>query len=515
VAPQRNILTGFRQRKILVLAILFVVFAANLGLVNAESYDFITQFGSYGTGKGQFNEPRELAVDNAGYIYAIDTMNNRIQKFTTGGSFVDEWDGTLFGPWQFNGPFGIAVDNQGYVYITDPNNNRVQKYASDGSLVTEWGNKGKGNGQFDIACGIAVDNKGYVYVIDLNYRVQKFTGDGVFVAKWGSYGDGKGQFTIPWCIAVDDEGYVYLTDTGTYRVEKFTSDGVYVTEWGGYGSGEGQFKSPVDVAVDREGYVYVTDPGNDRVEKFTNNGTFVTAWGSHGNSTGQFDGPIAVAVDKDGFVYVSDLENDRIQKFAISGSANSYTLLIVPVASVTTILIIIVVILVMLRKHEKTKIEKNIRNAGFTFGKYVFISHVEEDAEVVLKIADMVEQTGYKTWYYERNSDPGISYLLQTKIAVEHSQAVILVISPDSLRSRQITVEVIRGHESGKLFVPILLGVTNAEFHQKQPEWVQAIGSATTLSIPKEGIDAIMPNILQRLNPMSLKKTAEATHSPT
>ena len=69
----------------------------------------------------------------------------------------------------------------------------------------------------------------------------------------------------------------------------------------------------------------------------------------------------------------------------------------------------------------------------------IFISHVEEDAQVALELAQGLEAAGYRTWYYERDSDPGLSYLLQIDRAILDSRAVVLIISPQSIRSHQVT----------------------------------------------------------------------------
>ena len=124
-----------------------------------------------------------------------------------------------------------------------------------------------------------------------------------------------------------------------------------------------------------------------------------------------------------------------------------------------------------------------------------------------MEITESLEKAGYNTWVYERNSVPGLSYLLQTKLAVEQSQAVIVVISPNSLSSRQVTAEVIRAHESGKPFIPVLLGISHVEFQQRQPEWHEAIGSSTSISIPKQGVSAIMPRVIRGLERLNLKKS--------
>src|SRR5437870_5728204 len=117
----------------------------------------------------------------------------------------------------------------------------------------------------------------------------------------------------------------------------------------------------------------------------------------------------------------------------------------------------------------------------------IFISHAEEDRVVAEEIARGLETEGFSTWYYERDSDGGQSYLVQTRQAIVDSRAMVLIVSPASLGSAQITKEVVRAHESNKPIVPLLRGVTDAEYKRRQPEWEEAIGAATSLAIPPEG----------------------------
>lgn len=62
------------------------------------------------------------------------------------------------------------------MYVTDSGNQRVQKFSSDGTFITEWGEEGEGGGQFSKLEGLAVDSlSGKVYVSDTdNNNVQVF-----------------------------------------------------------------------------------------------------------------------------------------------------------------------------------------------------------------------------------------------------------------------------------------------------------------------------------------------------
>jgi sugar lactone lactonase YvrE len=331
--------------------------------VLSQTYEFVTKWGSAGTGDGQFGAlgmlfPLGVAVDSSGYIYVTDSLNHRIQKFTSTGTFVTKWGSGGTGDGQFYYPYGIAVDSSGYVYVTDQNNNRIQKFDSSGTFLGWWGRDnagftgwhgpgsgrigllGSGDGDFDHPYGITVDSSGYVYVVDTgNNRIQKFSSTGSFVTKWGSVGSGDGQFDGLWGIAVDSYGYVYVVDAGNNRIQKFDSSGTFLGWWGrdnaGFtgwhgpgsgriglpGSGDGGLYWPQGIAVDSSGYVYVVDANNCRIQKFTSSGSFVTKWGSAGNENGQFIYPDGIAVDSSGYVYVTDRLNYRIQKFRLSGAS--------------------------------------------------------------------------------------------------------------------------------------------------------------------------------------------------
>jgi hypothetical protein len=135
---------------------------------------------------------------------------------------------------------------------------------------------------------------------------------------------------------------------------------------------------------------------------------------------------------------------------------------------------------------------------------HIFIAHVEEDADIALGIALGLEEAGYHPWSYEIDSIVGTSYIVRTGEAVAQSEAVIVIISPNSLSSTQVTKEVVRAHESGRNFLPILRGISHVEFQQRQPEWREAIGSATSINVLKEGISAIVPMIIDGIKSLGI-----------
>jgi DNA-binding beta-propeller fold protein YncE len=121
-----------------------------------------------------------VAVYKLGNVYVVDSGNNRIQKFTPLGGFKytspKTWGSAGNGKGQFEHPSGVAVDQSGNVYVVDSGNNRIQKSDSNGNFITMWGSGGSDKGEFNHPYGIAVDPSGTIYVTDLgNSRIELFS----------------------------------------------------------------------------------------------------------------------------------------------------------------------------------------------------------------------------------------------------------------------------------------------------------------------------------------------------
>jgi uncharacterized protein (TIGR03663 family) len=233
---------------------------------------FVREWGGEGVNAGEFKEPWGVAVSADGTVYVADTWNHRIQVFDRKGGFLRMWG--VFGeapapetfPGLLYGPRDVVVDDTGYVYVSDTGNKRVIKYDPYGSMIHAVGGEGSAEGQLLEPVGIAVADDGLLYVADTwNRRIQVFDAEGRFVRQWGVYAwSGMSVVNKPY-LAVDRQGSVYATDPEGYRVLQFDVRGQLLASWGQYGRDEASMNLPTGIVLDASGRIFVSDSDNGRI----------------------------------------------------------------------------------------------------------------------------------------------------------------------------------------------------------------------------------------------------------
>jgi DNA-binding beta-propeller fold protein YncE len=137
---------------------------SQIAVFDADSFKFLRYIGSPpkfegDDEEGTLDKPTNVAVDEDGYLYVADTLNNRIQIFDADGEFVDMFGKQGVEPGTFARPKGVAIDSDGHVWVADANQNRIQIFDKKGRLRAYFGTKGQWPGQFFLPAGIATDNK--------------------------------------------------------------------------------------------------------------------------------------------------------------------------------------------------------------------------------------------------------------------------------------------------------------------------------------------------------------------
>ncbi len=147
---------------------------------------FLLTWGEKGNGDGQFGDnpdwsgPEGISVDGQGNVYVADPGDYRVEKFDASGKFLGQWGSQGTGDGQFLNAGALAVDQQDNIYVTDNQQNvggpanQVSKFDPNGKFLWNWGETGLGLGMLNYPAGIAVDKQGNIYVVNVIENVQKF-----------------------------------------------------------------------------------------------------------------------------------------------------------------------------------------------------------------------------------------------------------------------------------------------------------------------------------------------------
>jgi tripartite motif-containing protein 71 len=281
---------------------------------------YASQFGSDGSGNGQFYWADGSAIDGHGNVWVTDQASDRVQEFSSTGAFIATYGKEGSGEVQFKEPVGIDVNQStGDVYVADAANNRIEELSSSGAFIGAFGTSG--SGQLNYPEGIKIDSSGNVWVADTNNdRIVEFSSTGAYIAAYGSKGSGEVQFNRPLAIAFSGPN-LYVTDYGNDRIEELSYEGKYIRKFGTEGSGSGEFYGPEGIAADSAGNLYVVDEGNGRVEEFSAAGAFRAIFASKGHSEGQLTSPTSISINAAGDMYVADSGDDRIEEWIPANQA--------------------------------------------------------------------------------------------------------------------------------------------------------------------------------------------------
>jgi DNA-binding beta-propeller fold protein YncE len=178
------------------------------------------EWGSTGTGDGQFNHILGLAVapsgaPNPGRIYAADYFNSRVQFFDADGEFLGILGtGPGSDPGELQNPVSVGVAPDGIVYVADASNHRIAYFTADGDYIGQWG--------VFVVSGVEVGDDGTVYVASRDNRVQLFTPTGTALGQFGSTGSGDGQFIDAGDLGLaPDSKTLYVADANNFRIQAF------------------------------------------------------------------------------------------------------------------------------------------------------------------------------------------------------------------------------------------------------------------------------------------------------
>lgn len=344
-------------------------------------------YGSYGGGNGMMNIPLGVFGDSGGNLFVADAGNNRINKYvaSTGASLGALGANPSFQTWNnsstasvsgtgdgmMTSAYGMLTDSSGYLYVMDTMNARINKYVANTGAFVGW----IGRISTSPTGGAAGCN---------GAAVGNFT-PGWCTGGTSTSGTGDGMMTNPFSGVIDSNGYLYVSEYSQGRLLKFVAStgafvgwvgkintsptggaagcngaavGTFTPGWctGGTsiaGTGDGMVTNPSELALDNAGNLYVADALNYRVSKFAASsgaflgwigkigtsptggaagcngaavGTLTPGWctggtAANGNGDGMFNIVLGLALDNDGNLFAVDMAGVRLNKFVASTGA--------------------------------------------------------------------------------------------------------------------------------------------------------------------------------------------------
>ena len=155
-----------------------------------------------------FNHPADICVAPSGELYVADGYgNSSVHRFSPSGDYISSFGSPGSGPGQFRVPHSIRVSNDGRVYVADRENHRVQVFTTEGEFISEWTD-------FKCPMGVHIDANQVVYVTDQIPRISMYSLDGELLARGRTF-EGAHQ------VYTDSEGNIYGIDTANQRLQRF------------------------------------------------------------------------------------------------------------------------------------------------------------------------------------------------------------------------------------------------------------------------------------------------------
>jgi|GEM_PF-757590 DNA-binding beta-propeller fold protein YncE len=177
------------------------IYVAELYLGRIQVYDtdgnYLHDFASELTAAGIIQGPGDMVIVDR-TMYVTDINRNKVL-------LIDLESGELIRqvgmPNDLLAPNGVAVDEAGYIFVVDTGRQRVVVYDTHGNPVRVINGTPNGHGRGSVLInprGIGLDRSGHIFVVsNMSHSVFVFNREGEVVRSFGGQGDGNNEFMFP------------------------------------------------------------------------------------------------------------------------------------------------------------------------------------------------------------------------------------------------------------------------------------------------------------------------------
>ena len=170
---------------------------------------FIAKIGGFGSGREQFDEPRQLAISSNGDVYVTDSINNRIQIYDSDLRYQRK-----ISHHAIKNPCDVKLYLDRVYVLYDLNApSYIDVFTQSGEKIDSIALRGKEVLFSNFFC---IDvNGNFIFSDYATDRIKMYTKDGVFLDKFGKDSYNVGSFQRPRGIAVTNNRKL-VTANGIY-----------------------------------------------------------------------------------------------------------------------------------------------------------------------------------------------------------------------------------------------------------------------------------------------------------
>ena len=245
-------------------------------------------------GRGVLDRPEGIATDSSGDVWVADQGSDNVAELSASGALLTRFGTEGSGDGQMDGPDAVAISG-GTVFVADFGNNRVEAFTTSGTFINSI--------SVPTPTGVAVTSAGDIWVASASYAygngVYEYSPSGARLLAAESTQSGYGSFGDTGGIAIGAGGNVYVAQPDYGLVSEYTPDGSFYTEFGLDPSGgwrDTSLEFPQGVAVTPDGHVWVADSGGNQLAEFGPGTTAVSAAAASPGGRGSGRGPWVIGL---------------------------------------------------------------------------------------------------------------------------------------------------------------------------------------------------------------------------
>lgn len=200
--------------------------------VGDDKFDEVAVYGADGfrtgtIGAGTLRMPNDLAFDQNGHLYVVDSKRDRVEVFdpATGASL------RTIGSGQLRFPSALVISGQ-EVFVADQSRSLVKVFDLQGNLLRSFGGEAtqgfmnyNWQGKFAHIQSLGVDSTGRLHVLDSHMAIIQIVSaaDGSYIDFYGAKGSAPGELDLPLDIDINQYGETAVANTRNVRVELLTA----------------------------------------------------------------------------------------------------------------------------------------------------------------------------------------------------------------------------------------------------------------------------------------------------